>query len=306
MTLLFQILRKKLTKSKENSLKVYARALKRLYNVVERKEAEVPESVSWLKEKKLKSKYEAKPVNIRRHLSSAAHIYLKAVDKEDEYWKDQMFSDQDKYRENRKKNNKSDKETKLWIDDGLKKLKQASSEFKRRISKKLKREDPNEQGLWNYTQYLIMRFYSEVQLRNDLATITLKNDKDKNNYLQKIKGGVFKLIMRTFKASEKIGEREIILSKPLSKVLTEYMKYRAKVDIEHDHLLSNSAGGILSKPALGKILRKLTKEFLGKAIGTRILRLFNATNNAAILKKAAKVSNDMLHSSAQSRQYVRK
>ena len=150
-----------------------------------------------------------------------------------------------------------------------------------------------------------MRFYSEIQLRNDLATIELKS-KDKNNYIQKQKGSVYKLVMRTFKASEKIGEREIELSKPLSKVTRDYLKYRNRVDVDHDHLLSNSGGGVLSKPALGKVLRKLSKEFLGKAVGVRMLRIFNATDNAAILRKADEVSNNMLHSAKQSKEYVRK
>ena len=304
MTLL-ETLKKKLPNSKVSSLQVYARALKRLYNVIERSDQDLPSTVTWLKKEKLKKKYETLKVNIRRHLSSAAHIYLKAVDKEDNYWRRKMFSDQDSYRDERKKNKKTDKETILWIDNGLKKLKQASAEFKRRISKKLKGDEVSESTLWLYTQYVIMRFYSEIQLRNDLATIELKS-KDKNNYIQKQKGSLYKIIMRTFKASEKIGERVIQLSKPLSRVINEYVKYRKRVDVNHDHLLSNSGGSILSKPALGKVLRKLTKDFLGKAVGVRMLRIFNATNNAAVLRKADEVSNNLLHTSKQTREYVRK
>ena len=257
-----------------------------------------------MSEKKLKSKYENLTVNVRRHMSAAAHIYLKAVGKESEYWKDRMFTDQDNYKAERKKNQKSGKEQKLWVEDGLKKLKQASSEFKRRIRQKLQKE-PDETNLWLYTQYFILRFYSEIQLRNDLATVELK-PKDKNNYLKKIKGGKYKLIMRTFKASDKIGEREIEIGAALSRVLTEYIKFRAKVDLDHDLLLSNSTGDRLSKAALGKVLRKLTHELLSKGIGTRMLRIFNATQNAKLLEKAAKVSNDMLHTSKQTKEYVRK
>ena len=58
----------------------------------------------------------------------------------------------------------------------------------------------------------------DILTRNDLRCLFSHGTRQVPYYLQKIKGGVFKLIMRTFKASEKIGEREIILSKPLSKV----------------------------------------------------------------------------------------
>ena len=304
MNSLLRILKKKLTKSKLNSQKVYARSIKRLYNVLERKDPAVPETLKWLSDAKVKAKYEKMPVNTRRHLSAAAHVYLKALGKESEYWKGKMFSDQDSYRTERKKNKKSTKEEHLWIEDGLKKLKQASTEFKRRISSKLKKE-PTESSLWLFTQYLILRFYSEIQLRNDLATVELSS-KDKNNYLKKVKGGRYDLIMRSFKSSDKIGERKIEISKALSKVLSEYIKFRNRVGLDHNRLLSNSTGDTLSKAALGKILRKLTKEFLNKGIGTRMLRIFNASRNAKILRKAEEISNNLLHTAAQSREYIRK
>ena len=301
---IFDKLKKGLKNTKDSSLKVYTRALRRLYRIIDRKNDEVPDTNGWLNDSKLKKKYESLSVNIRRHLSSAAHIYHKAVGKEDKYWKDRMFTDQNDYKIHRKKNNKSAKEEKLWIEDGLKKMKQASSEFKRRISSKL-RKTPDESNLWLYTQYLILRFYSEIQIRNGLATVELK-PKEKNNYLKKIKGSRYRLFMRTFKASERIGDRQIEISAALSRVLANYIKFRAKVDLEHDYLLSNSAGQVLSKPALGKILRKLTGDMLGKGIGTRMLRIFNATKNAKILEKADEVSNNMLHTSKQSKEYVRK
>lgn len=62
----------------------------------------------------------------------------------------------------------------------------------------------------------------------------------------------------------------------------------------------------MSKQGLGKTLRKLTLDMLGKGIGTRMLRIFNATRNADVLEKANAVSNDMLHGAEQSREYVRK
>jgi len=296
------ILKKKLPKSKENTLKIYVRALKRLFRL-ENQDKEVPASYAWLDQKSLRSKYEKLPVNIRRHLSSAAHIYTKNH-KGNTYWEKRMFEDQDGYRNIRKENKKSKKEQELWIDEGLKKLKRASTEFKRQIAHKLRRP-PSIPNLWIYSQYIILRFYSEVVLRNTLATVEMDSRGKQNNFIKRSKGR-FVLVMRTFKASDKIGEREIELSAALSRVLVPYIKYRSKLDLKHNYLLSNSTGNRLTTAGLGKILRKLTADKLGKKIGTRMLRLFKATDNKDVIEKAAKLSNDMLHTRKQTKEYVRK
>ena len=216
-----------------------------------------------------------------------------------------MFTDSDAYSRERSKNKKSATEQKNWVDDALGKLKKISTEFKRSINHKLRKE-PSVKHLWLYTQYLILRFYSEHQLRNDLATVKLTGDSSGDNILKRVKGSRYDLHMNSFKASDKIGSRVIHLSKALSKVLYQYVQYRNRVGVSHDNLLSNVEGKILTKMALGRILRKLTADKLGKNIGTRMLRIFNATRHAKLLKKAAEVSYGMLHSAKQTKEYVRK
>ena len=121
-----------------------------------------------------------------------------------------------------------------------------------------------------------------------------------------MKGSKYDLHMNSFKTSEKIGSRVIHISRALSNVLFQYIKYRNRVGVGHDNLLSNVDGKILSKEGLGRILRKLTADKLGKNIGTRMLRIFNASRHSKLLEKAALVSHDMLHSEKQTKQYVRK
>ncbi len=265
----------------------------------------MPTSVNWLKNKTLKAKYEKLPLSKRRHLSLAAHKFAQVYDDKIDYWYDKMIKDSNDYKSERNKNKKSLKESRDWIDDALKKLKKSATEFKRTISHKLRLKDPSIANLWLYTQYLLMRFYSEIQLRNDLGTIELKDKKD-NNFLKKVKGQRYDLIMRQFKSSNKIGPRTISVSAALSKTLKEFIKYRNKVGLTHDFLIINSKGLQLSKSGLGKTLRKLTKEKMTKSIGTRMLRIFNATENAKILEKASEISHNMLHSAKQAKQYVRK
>ena len=295
----------KLKSSKNRSLesaKVYARAAIRLYRLSN--EGDLPTTTSWLNNKTLKAKYEKVDLGKRRHMSLAAHMFAKTMGDKSEYWEKRMFKDSSDYAEQRAKNKKTPKEEKKWVDDALQKLRKAATEYKRHIANKLK-QTPSIANLWLYSQYLLMKFYSEIQLRNDLGNVSLKDAKG-TNYLKKIKGGKYDLIMRDFKASNKIGEKVIHVSAALSRAIRTYINYRNKVELDHDWLLSNSKGKQLSKSAMGKALRKLTSEKMEKKIGTRMLRIFNASANAAVITKAEEVANNMLHSAKQSKSYVRK
>ena len=279
--------------------------MRRLYHLLERKEkTDFPSKKSDLTDAKLKAKYEKEPLNKRRHLSTGAQMFFKSFGDENAYWQTQMMKDSTAYQEERSKNKMSSKEKNKWIDDALKKLKKASTEMMRGITHKLKKEGTLA-NLWLYTQYFVARFYSEITLRNELATVQLESVK-KNNYLKKTKGSKYTLIMRDFKASDRIGERKIELSAALSKVVTKYLKYRKKLNLKHNNLLSNSQGRPLTKSGLGKALRAITKDRLNKEVGTRMLRVFNATSHRKLLEAADKLSNEMLHSTKQTRDYVRK
>ena len=42
-------------------------------------------------------------------------------------------------------------------------------------------------------------------------------------------------------------------------------------------------------------MHKLSKKYTGKAVGSRMIRIFKATENKGVLDKALKVSKEMLH-----------
>ena len=174
----------KLKNSKNRSLesaKVYVRAASRLYLLSN--EGNLPTTTSWLNNKILRAKYEKVDLGKRRHLSLAAHMFAKTMDNKSEYWEKRMFKDSSDYAEQRAKNKKTPKEEKKWVDDALQKLRKAATEYKRHIAKKL-RQPPSIANLWLYSQYLLMKFYSEIQLRNDLGNVSLKDNKG-TNYLKK-------------------------------------------------------------------------------------------------------------------------
>ena len=112
--------------------------------------------------------------------------------------------------------------------------------------------------------------------------------------------------MKDFKSSNKIGEIVVTLSKALSRVVAKYLKYRSKLDLDHEYLIVNASGKKLSKAGLVKMLNRLTKKYTGKAFGTRMIRIMATTHQQEALDKAKKLASSMLHSLATSQTYVRK
>ena len=155
--------------------------------------------------------------------------------------------------------------------------------------------------------YIALKLYSEIPLRNTLASIQItKNEND--NYLDMPKKGSAKVVIRKHKTSKKIGEKIIPLSRGLTTAIRKFLKYRGQLELEHDYLLSNKSGAKMSKPAFGKALQRVTGQILGKKIGSRLIRILAATDKADVLKEAAELSNKLMHSEsgAQTKLYVRK
>ena len=195
---------------------------------------------------------------------------------------------------------KSETEKTKWLEGGLRSLKRASTELKREIGRLL--SENSIKSLYAYSQYVILRFYSDVALRNTLADVEIGSG---SNHIKK--KGVFTLKLSQFKSSDKVGPVEIPLTKALSTVLTKYVKYRAQFSLDHKYLLVNAKGKKLSRKALGIILHKLSLKYTGKALGSRMIRVLKATENKAVLDLAQKVSREMLHKDMkQTASYARK
>jgi hypothetical protein len=291
-------LKKACKNCKKASIQKYRRDIERLAELIGHDE--IPKSGEWLKKELLFKKYKALPLNKRRAYSVAGVKALQAYGITFEKWNKAMFEDVKDYKVVRGKQKLSDSEKAKIPDGGFSALKKISTEFKRTIKRDISSEEVK--GLYLYSQYIVIRFYSEFAFRNDLATVEIgKGD----NKLVKSKG-IYTIKMTDFKASDKLGNIDVTLSKALSNVLAKYIKYRAKFNLPHNFLLVNSTGGKLSKKGLGTILNQITKKFLGKGFGTRIIRILKARENSETIDKAKKIASDMLHSLEQSQQYNKK
>ena len=263
--------------------------------------SDIPDTSKWLMSSKLQKAYKKFPFNIRRHLSSSAFIGTKMYGiKADNQWNTRMLADAKEYEENRSKNTKSEYEEKNLT--GMKELNKTLKLYKSQIRRTLS-ATPTLTGLYKYQLFLALKFMtSDSPLRNDLPTLSVESEK--GNYLKR-KKNTYTIVMTDFKNSDRIGPREIKLSRANSMEMKRFLRYREPL-VKHDYLFSLKNGKPMTKKAFSQALIKLTDTLLGKRIGSRLLRVIFATKNDAVLAKAAKVSNNMLHSSKQTQEYVRK
>ena len=283
---------------KPQSIKKYERDISRLFKLLDLEK--LPEKGTWLKSEKLFKKYKALPLNKRRALSVGALKASQAYGVKNEKWLAAMVADVNEYKAQRGKQKLTDAEKSKIPDQGFKALKKISTEFKRSIKTDIARGGLK--GLYMYSQAIVIRFYSEVAFRNDLATVEINEGENK---LTKQRG-IYSIEMTNYKASDKLGKITVVLSKALSNVFAKYIKYRAKFDFKHAYLLVGPTGNKLSKKGLGNILNQITKKYLGTGFGTRIIRIMKARSEKDTIDKAKKIASDMLHSLAQSQQYNKK
>ena len=259
----------------------------------------------WLTNKTLIEKYKKQPLKVRRHLSTAAVKAAKSYKKNADAWSVRMYKDASLYERQRGKNKRSQKEKDAWPKDGIKAVKKASTEMWKRV-KLLLSAEPNLKTLYKYQLYLVLKLFSEIPFRNLFPTFRLK--KGDENYIERPKKGNFKFIVQQHKASKKIGTREVALSRANTMAVRKFLKYRERVpEVKHDYLLSSKTGGKMSKGAMGKALHKITKELLGKAFGSRLIRVLAATQMKPEIDRVAALGHSMLHSkgSKQTKQYTR-
>jgi len=293
-------LKSKCTNCTASSIAVYFAAVKRLHRLIS--DEEVPATGAWLKKPELMKRYEALPLSKRRHLSLAGVKAAQSYKQDESKWSVKMFRDQSVYMTERGKNKRSPDEKKKWPKHGFKAIKQAATEQRKRIRHLLK-EEPQLKNLYAYQIWLLLKLYSTIPFRNTFATLNLK-DKTKN-YVRVPKKGSIVFEMKKFKNSKQLGEREVKLSRGATTALRKFLRYREGL-VDHDWLFSGKSGGKLSRAALGKMLFRVTKQLLGRAFGSRLIRVLFATDNQEEIKKVDEMSNKLLHTPAQTRQYVRK
>jgi len=282
---------------------VYYRNIKRLHLLIS--DGKIPLTGDWLGKKELFEKYRKLPLNKRRHLSisavKACQLYKRSADK----WTIEMYKDSSKYEQERNLNKRSDKEKEQWPKKGYKSVKKAAKMMWDRVKVLLgKDEEPNLKTLYKYQMFIVLKLFSQIPFRNTFASFHVS--KAEGNFIERPKRGNFKFVVNEHKTVKKLGPKTVLLSRANTMALRKFLKYRDQVkEIKHDFLLSTKTGLKMTKSTMGKALHRTTKELLGKAFGSRLIRVLAATDSKQEIDKVEELANKMLHTSKQTKQYTR-
>jgi hypothetical protein len=294
-------LKKNCTRCTPQTIKVYIRNIKRMHALISDEEG-IPETGGWLNSTKLFEKFKKLPLNQRRPLSVAAVKAGKTYKTNLQKWETLMYKAQSEYNSQRNKNLKSETEKKKWPKGGFTSIKKAALEQKRRLRHILKSE-PTLKGMYKYQFFIVLKLFTELPFRNTFADLEV--EKGTGNYLDIPKKGSIKIILTKYKNVKQLGPKEFTLNRSNTTQLRKFLKYREGL-VDHKFLLSTKNGKRMTKSAMGKGLHKVTMDLLGKSFGSRIIRVLAATESKADIDKITDLSNKMLHTTAQTKQYTRK
>jgi hypothetical protein len=109
--------------------------------------------------------------------------------------------------------------------------------------------------------------------------------------------------MRSYKTSKSRGETVITLKAGVSRAIAKFLQ---QVDRDHDYFLAGTDGNKLTKSGLSKLILRSTQKLINKRVGATLIRVLKATSVAKNIKISEDLQNEMMHSAATQRTYVRK
>ena len=289
---------------KQASRDTYLRNIRRLRKV--KHELPVPESHAWLVEKPLIAWFDKQPLNVRRHLATAAQTALKVYGKESDAWSKRQSTAMKEFDDDRRKRQLTEKQKKQMPKDGFDSLKHVISSLRKELRHLM--SSPKEwsvKDLVRVQELVIISLYYDYPLRLDYAD--LKIDSDEGNFISKskLKPRGFFITLREYKTAKTLGTQKFKLNRVNQRLLNKFIPQVRRLTT-HGYLLTNSAGNKMSKQVLSKTLQHSTKKRIGREFSVQLLRILYAMKNRGVIESAKEVSRKLLHTQEQSLMYAKK
>ena len=289
---------------KQASRDTYLRNIRRLRKV--RHELPVPDTHAWLVEKPLIAWFDKQPLNVRRHLATAAQTALKVYGKENDAWSKRQSKAMKEFDDDRRKRQLTEKQKKQLPKDGFDSLKHVISSLRKELKHLLSSpKDWSLKDLIRVQELVIISLYYDYPLRLDYAD--LKTDSEEGNYIKKNvrKPRGYFITLREYKTSKTLGTQKFKLNRTNQRLMNKFLP-QVKRLTTHGYLLTNSAGNKMSKQVLSKTLQHSTKKRIGREFSVQLLRILFAMKNRNVIESAKEVSKKLLHSQEQSLMYAKK
>ena len=289
---------------KQASRDTYLRNIRRLRKV--RHELPIPDTHSWLVEKPLIAWFDKQPLNIRRHLATAAQTALKVYGKESDAWVKRQSTAMKEFDDDRRKRQLTEKQKKQMPKDGFDSLKHVISSLRKELKHLMSNaKEWALKDLLRVQELVIISLYYDYPLRLDYADIHI--DSEEGNFLKKNKRkpqGFF-LTLREFKTASSLGTQKFKLNRVNQRLLNKFLPQVRRLT-KHGYLLTNTSGNKMSKQVLSKTLQHSTKKRIGREFSVQLLRILFAMKNRGVIESAKEVSKKLLHSQEQSLLYAKK
>ena len=288
---------------KASSITTYTRNIRRLYKA-SGGEGEIPMKHTWVNSKKLVGWYNGQPLSVRRHMSNAAIVALQVYGKTSKAWDKRQKSDRVEFDEQRNKRELSDKQKSKVPAKGFAAIKTAVATMKKELKHVLSDID-SKADLLRVQDLVILSLYSELPLRLDYATLKLERGEKNSIFKSKRKPTGWTIELKDFKTVSSMGPKKFRLNQGNQRLLNKFIPAVQKLT-DHGFLLTNKNGGKMSKQVLSKTLMRITKQRIGKAFSSQLIRILFAMSNRGVIESAKEVNEKLMHSSEQSLQYAKK
>lgn len=295
---------------KQNSIKLYITNLKRLYREIEcngRKEQVCNfDNLDFLKDyDRVMKTIEDENSNTRKNRLIAIVVSLQATDAEKkliEKYQKSMVELAEQSNEQYRKQERSVKQKENWVEyQGLVDL---ANDMLKRIKQNniLKKENLSKAEYNALQEYVVLRFYLNYPLRNDLADVKVITSKEQNNGKDNfllVDGEKISLILNEYKTVKTFGPQLYELDQKFSKIIHIFLKHNDSGFF----ITKTNRKDPISANGITKLLNKLFMREVDKRISTSMIRSIVAShdrrNDATIaeierLKKS--VQKKFLHS----------
>jgi len=295
---------------KESSVKLYITNLKKIYREIEcggRKEQICSfDNLDFLNDyDKVMKTLEDENSNTKKNRLIAVVVTLQATEADKkliEKYQKSMIELAEQSNENYKKQEKSDRQKENWVE--YKDLVNLTNEILKRIKKHdILKKDVISKAEYNLLQeYIVLRFYLNYPLRNDLAEVKVISSKDednkKDNFLL-VTPDKITLLLNDYKTVRTFGPQEYELDDKFSKIVRIFLKHNTSGWF----ITKTNRQDPISANGITKLLNRLFLRELDKKISTSMIRSITASHdrrNDATLKEIEalkkKVSKKYLHS----------
>jgi len=301
---------------KESSIKLYLTNLKKIYREIEcegRKEICNFDNLDFLNDyDKVMKTLEDENSNTKKNRLIAVVVSLQATEADKkliEKYQKSMLELAEQSNENYKKQEKSDKQKENWVE--YKDLVNLVNEMLKRIKKHgILKKDVISKAEYNLLQeYIVLRFYLNFPLRNDLAEVKVISNKDEDNKIDNflhVDGDKITLLLNDYKTAKTFGPQEYELDEKFSKIVRIFLKHNTSGWF----ITKTNRQDPISANGITKLLNRLFMRELDKKISTSMIRHITATHDRRNDKTLAelealkkKVQKRYLHSVSTNHEY---